>query len=318
MAAEKNGNLGVNIMRLIGNVGSTKFIKKNVLNRPDGDLHLLTTTFITQLPYAGGVRDVWHTVVFVGDVAKRIFDEVKQGRRMYVEGYFRNRKAVDETTGITRFFSETVVRGIEGGKVRFLEGAGLGLNSHTLLGNIGREDNIEYEADIKEDGESCSQLKFSLCANIPMQNGDGSTWHTVVVKGKLADSIHEYIVEGRQVFVQGTYVNRIETDEDGRKHYYPETVVEAAGDIIRLLGGTEKKDSEEKSEPVDEKALLEMAEGGDLAEPGEKGTVTGVPEEAQNIDVSTFGRSAIPEAEETDGKKKRKSKSEKVAEEAPV
>lgn len=316
MATEKNGNLGVNIMRLIGNVGSAKFIKKNVLNRPDGDLHLLTTTFITQLPYAGGTRDIWHTVVFVGDVAKRIFEEVKQGRRMYIEGYFRNRKAVDETTGITRFFSETVVRSIEGGKVRFLEGQGLGLNSHTLLGNVGREDNIEYEADIREDGESYSRLKFSLCANIPMQNGDGSTWHTVIINGKLADSIHEYITEGRQLFVQGTYVNRIETDEEGKKHYYPETVVEMAGDIVRLIGGVEKKESEESEEPVNEKALLEMAEGGDLATPGEEGTATGIPEEAQSVDVSTFGRSAIPE--ESDGRKKRKSRSDKAAEESPV
>src|SRR3989304_3849774 len=57
--------------------------------------------------------------------------------------------------------------------------------------------------------------------------------HRVVLGGKQAESLAEYLVKGKQIYVEGRLQTRQWDDKDGNKRY----TTEIRGDRIVLLGG---------------------------------------------------------------------------------
>src|SRR5688500_19982955 len=60
-----------------------------------------------------------------------------------------------------------------------------------------------------------------------------SDLHRIVLWGKTAESLNEYLVKGKQIYVEGRLQTRQWDDKDGNKRY----TTEIRGDRVVLLGG---------------------------------------------------------------------------------
>src|SRR5262249_35219483 len=65
------------------------------------------------------------------------------------------------------------------------------------------------------------------------QRQEKTEWHRVVVWGKSAESLAEYLTKGKQIYVEGRLQTRQWDDKDGNKRY----TTEIRGDRIVLLSG---------------------------------------------------------------------------------
>ena len=105
------------------------------------------------------------------------------------------------------------------------------VNKVILVGNLGRDAELRYTPG----GAPVSG--FSLATTEVWNDKGGqrqekTEWHRISVWGKTAESLQEYLVKGKQVFVEGRIQYRDWTDKDGVKR----TTAEVRADRIVLLG----------------------------------------------------------------------------------
>jgi single-strand DNA-binding protein len=65
------------------------------------------------------------------------------------------------------------------------------------------------------------------------QRQEKTEWHRIVLWGKQAESLQEYLTKGKQIYVEGRLQTRQWDDKDGNKRY----TTEIKADRITLLGG---------------------------------------------------------------------------------
>ena len=65
------------------------------------------------------------------------------------------------------------------------------------------------------------------------QKQEKTEWHRIVLWGKTAESLNEYLTKGKQIYVEGRLQTRQWDDKDGNKRY----TTEIKADRITLLGG---------------------------------------------------------------------------------
>jgi single-strand DNA-binding protein len=65
------------------------------------------------------------------------------------------------------------------------------------------------------------------------QRQEKTEWHRVVLWGKQAESLQEYLTKGKQIYVEGRIQTREWTDKEGK----PVKTTEVRADKIVLLGG---------------------------------------------------------------------------------
>ena len=65
------------------------------------------------------------------------------------------------------------------------------------------------------------------------QKQEKTEWHRVVLWGKTAESLAEYLTKGKQIYVEDRLQTRQWDDKDGNKRY----TTEIRGDRVVLLGG---------------------------------------------------------------------------------
>jgi single-strand DNA-binding protein len=93
------------------------------------------------------------------------------------------------------------------------------VNKVILVGNLGRDAELRYTPG------------GSPVATLNRQ--EKTEWHRVVLWGKTAESLSEYLIKGKQLYVEGRLQTRQWDDKDGNKRY----TTEIRGDRIVLLGG---------------------------------------------------------------------------------
>ena len=64
------------------------------------------------------------------------------------------------------------------------------------------------------------------------QRQEKTEWHRVVLWGKQAESLQEYLTKGKQIYIEGRLQTRQWDDKDGNKRY----TTEIKADRITLLG----------------------------------------------------------------------------------
>jgi single-strand DNA-binding protein len=105
------------------------------------------------------------------------------------------------------------------------------VNKVILVGNLGRDAELRYTAK----GTAVSTL--SIATTDPYsKDKEGkplTEWHRVVVWGKTAESLQEYLLKGKQVYVEGRLQTRQWDDRDGNKRY----TTEIHSDRVVLLSG---------------------------------------------------------------------------------
>src|SRR5512136_1915973 len=106
------------------------------------------------------------------------------------------------------------------------------VNKVILVGNLGRDAEVRYTPS----GAAVATL--SLATTEVFKDKDGqrqeqTEWHRVVLWGKTAETLSEYLRKGKQIYVEGRLQTRSWDDKEGKKRY----TTEIRGDRIVLLGG---------------------------------------------------------------------------------
>ncbi len=106
------------------------------------------------------------------------------------------------------------------------------VNKVILVGNLGRDSELRYTPG----GAPVATLNIATTEVWNDKGGqkqEKTEWHRVVLWGKTAESLNEYLVKGKQIYVEGRLQTRQWDDKDGNKRY----TTEIRGDRVVLLGG---------------------------------------------------------------------------------
>lgn len=99
------------------------------------------------------------------------------------------------------------------------------VNKVILLGNLGKDAELSYLPS----GQAVS--KFSVATNRRYKDKNGewqeeTEWHNIVLWGKAAESVSQYLTKGQRVYVEGRIKSRTWEGRDGNKHYATDIVAE--------------------------------------------------------------------------------------------
>ncbi len=106
------------------------------------------------------------------------------------------------------------------------------VNKVILVGNLGRDAELRYTPG----GAPVATLSLAtteMWNDKAGQRQEKTEWHRIVLWGKTAESLNEYLMKGKQIYVEGKLQTREWTDKDGTKRY----TTEIRGDRVVLLGG---------------------------------------------------------------------------------
>jgi single-strand DNA-binding protein len=106
------------------------------------------------------------------------------------------------------------------------------VNKVILVGNLGRDAEMRFTPG----GAAVATLNLATTEVWNDKGGqkqEKTEWHRVVLWGKTAESLNEYLTKGKQIYVEGRLQTRKWQDKDGQDKY----TTEIRGDRIVLLGG---------------------------------------------------------------------------------
>jgi single-strand DNA-binding protein len=106
------------------------------------------------------------------------------------------------------------------------------VNKVILVGNLGRDAELRYTPG----GAPVATLNLATTEvwndKTSGQKQEKTEWHRIVLWGKSAESLSEYLTKGKQIYVEGRLQTRKWQDKDGHDKY----TTEIRGDRIVLLG----------------------------------------------------------------------------------
>lgn len=105
-------------------------------------------------------------------------------------------------------------------------------NRATLVGNLGRDAEMRFTSG----GTPVATVSLATTEKFTDRDGqkrEDTQWHRIVIWGKTAESLHEYLTKGKQILVEG----RIETKEWTNKEGQKQKSTEIRADRVVLLGG---------------------------------------------------------------------------------
>jgi len=106
------------------------------------------------------------------------------------------------------------------------------VNKVILVGNLGRDAELRFTPG----GAAVATLNMATTEvwnDKQGQKQEKTEWHRIVLWGKQAESLQEYLVKGKQIYVEGRLQTRQWDDKDGNKRY----TTEIKADRVTLLGG---------------------------------------------------------------------------------
>jgi single-strand DNA-binding protein len=107
------------------------------------------------------------------------------------------------------------------------------VNKVILVGNLGRDAELRYTPG----GAAVATLNLATTEvwnDRNNQRQEKTEWHRVILWGKQAESLQEYLTKGKQIFVEGRLQTRQWDDKDGNKRY----TTEIKADRVVLLSGS--------------------------------------------------------------------------------
>lgn len=106
------------------------------------------------------------------------------------------------------------------------------LNKVQLIGNLGRDAELRYTPG----GAAVATLNLATTETWKDKEGtkkEDVQWHRVILWGKTAETLQDYLTKGKQIYVEGKLQTRKWKDKDGNDKY----TTEIKGDRVVLLGG---------------------------------------------------------------------------------
>ena len=106
------------------------------------------------------------------------------------------------------------------------------VNKVILVGNLGAD------AEQRATAQGTTVVSFRMATTERYRDRDGqmrddTEWHRVTLFGRVGEAIAQYLVKGKQIYLEGKLRTRQWDDKDGNKRYTTEVI----GDRVVLLGG---------------------------------------------------------------------------------
>ena len=135
-----------------------------------------------------------------------------------------------------------------------------GVNKVILVGNLGANPEMRFT----QGGQAVANLRLATTERWTDKNGqkqEATEWHRVVVWGKQAEIVGQYLTKGRQVYVEGSIRTRQWQDQQGQKRYTTEIVARN----VQMLGGRGERTEEAAAAtvPPDDNATADFGGGPD-------------------------------------------------------
>lgn len=114
-----------------------------------------------------------------------------------------------------------------------------GMNIAILCGNIGADCELRFT----QSGTPVANIRLATTRKWLDSNDvkqEETEWHSVVIWGKRAEGLAQYLTTGARVAVRGRIATRSWEDKDGNKRYATEIVAED----IMLMGGPSGRDDQ--------------------------------------------------------------------------
>ena len=112
------------------------------------------------------------------------------------------------------------------------------VNKAILVGNLGRDAEMRFTAG----GTPVATVSLATTEKFTDRDGqkrEDTQWHRIVIWGKTAETLHEYLTKGKQIYVEGRIQTREWQDKEGKQ----QRTTEIRADRIVLLssgGGGER------------------------------------------------------------------------------
>jgi len=106
------------------------------------------------------------------------------------------------------------------------------VNKVILVGNLGRDAELRYTPG----GAAVATLNLATTEVFKDREGqkkEDTQWHRVILWGKTAETLQDYLTKGKQIYVEGKLQTRKWKDKDGNDKY----TTEVRGDRVVLLSG---------------------------------------------------------------------------------
>ena len=90
------------------------------------------------------------------------------------------------------------------------------VNKAILVGNLGRDAEMRFTAG----GTPVATVSLATTEKFTDREGqkqEKTEWHRIVIWGKTAESLHEYLTKGKQIYVEGRIETREWTNKEGQK-----------------------------------------------------------------------------------------------------
>ncbi|MBF0423963.1 MAG: single-stranded DNA-binding protein [Magnetococcales bacterium] len=110
------------------------------------------------------------------------------------------------------------------------------LNRVQLIGHLGADPEIRAT----QDGKPIAQLNLATNESwndMQGQRQEKTEWHRVVVFGRLAEIVQQYLRKGSQIFIEGKLQTRKWTDKQGMERYTTEVILNNFNGQMIMLGG---------------------------------------------------------------------------------
>jgi single-strand DNA-binding protein len=137
------------------------------------------------------------------------------------------------------------------------------VNKVILVGNLGRDAELRYTPG----GAAVATLNLATTEVFKDREGqkkEDTQWHRVILWGKTAESLQDYLTKGKQIYVEGKLQTRKWKDKDGNDKY----TTEVRGDRVVLLSGGARGDSAGRGEGGGGRSTPAAADDFGHAEPG--------------------------------------------------
>ena len=116
------------------------------------------------------------------------------------------------------------------------------VNKAILVGRLGKDPELRYTTG----GTPVARFSLATSETWTDKNGERqerTQWHNIVAWNKLADICNQYLVKGKQVFIEGRIETREYDDRDGNKRRITEI---RARDMVMLDSrGSESRESQD-------------------------------------------------------------------------
>jgi single-strand DNA-binding protein len=129
------------------------------------------------------------------------------------------------------------------------------VNKAILVGNLGRDAEMRFTAG----GTPVATVSLATTERFTDREGEkreDTQWHRIVIWGKTAESLHEYLTKGKQIYVEGRIQTREWTDKQGQKA----KTTEIRADRVVLLGGGGAEGRAGGARPTRERHAADVAE----------------------------------------------------------